>query len=491
MRRMQRGLYDAAQTPDDLAGYWSAADDFDADSANSRGVRQTLVRRSRYELANNGYADGIAQTYSTDLVGTGPSLRMQTGSTGFNQLVERTWFEWCSAIGFRRKLWCMTHAKHSDGEAFAVIRRNKGVRHRVPLDIVLHETEQCQSHYLKPNEPGRIDGIEFDEFGNPTIYEFLHEHPGGQNLTFETERIPAQFVLHWFKLRRPGQHRGVPECASTLNFGAVFRRGRNAQLSTWEKISSWTIFLKSMFEPEVAQQVAAMSSVDVAHNMMTALPNSVEPVQLKAEQPGASYVDAHKMWLNEMGRPKNMPLNKVACNSSDYNYASGRLDHQTYYGNLDVDRADCGELVLDRLFDVWFEFAVRAFGWLGGDPLAIGSSARAHLWDWPKHRVADIVAEAEASEIRLKTGQTFPHLVFADDGFDFEDELEKASVAYGVTVDELRQRIFDVLLPPVQTQPASEQQPTNDNQAGQDQAGFDRAITSLFKRRVNGETNHA
>lgn len=476
MDRMQRGRYDAASNPDDLASYWANADSFDADSANSRGVRETLTRNSRYELANNGYADGIAQTYSTDLVGVGPTLRMQTNSEGFNRLVEFQFFLWWKATGMRRKLWCMAHAKHSDGESLGVLRINKKIKHAIPLDVVLYETEQCQSPSQFFKEEGRIDGIEFDEFGNPDTYEFLKSHPGSVNqfnLTSEVERVPANRVLHWFKLRRPGQHRGVPECASTLNLGAVFRRGRNAQVSTWEKIASWTLFLKSMFEPEVAQAVSPLSTMDVSHNMVTMLPNTVEPVQLKAEHPGANYPEAHKLWLNEQGRPKNMPYNKVACDSSSYNYASGRLDHQTYYGNLDVDREDCNDLVLDRLFDAWFDMAVLRFGWLGGNPEAISAGARVHAWDWPKHRVADVESEADANRTKLESGQTFPHLVYADAGLDFDDEVAKAATAFGVTPDEIRKRLFDQLLPPAQL-PAAPAKPL----------GTDEAITALF-----GETD--
>jgi hypothetical protein len=58
-----RATYDAARTTDEFKNYWANADTYDADSANSREVRQTLVSRSRYEIGNNGYADGIAQTW--------------------------------------------------------------------------------------------------------------------------------------------------------------------------------------------------------------------------------------------------------------------------------------------------------------------------------------------------------------------------------------------------------------------------------------------
>jgi len=471
--------YDAARTTDEYKNIWANADHFDADSAHAKGVRQTLVSRSRYELANNGFADGIGQTYATDLVGVGPTLRMQTGSTGFNEMVEFQWFLWCKAVHFRRKLWCMAHAKHGDGESLGILAYNRRINHRIQLDINLRETEQCQTPYLPFDEPNRIDGIIFDDFGNPLLYEFLRHHPGSSrvaDMRMETDVVAADRVLHWFKMRRPGQHRGVPECASTLNIGAAFRRLREANLSTAEKVAAWTLFLKTIYQPNELDEAAPFSTQDIVHGMMTALPNSMEPYQLKAEHPGPSYDTFHRSLLNEQARPKNMPYNKAACDSSSYNYASGRLDHQTYYGNLDVDREDCNDLVLDPLFGVWFDLAIKGFGWLRGDPFEVSPAARVHTWDWPKHRVADVEAEANANETRLKSGQTFPHIVFTEAGLDFDDEVAKAAVTFSVTEQEIRKRLLDVLLPAAQ-QAMSKQQP--------DELG-----AALLRRVLNGNGAH-
>lgn len=443
--REQRAKYDAASQSDEFKNYWAAADSYDADSANSYEVRQRLIARSRYEVANNGYADGIASTYSTDLIGTGPQLRMQTNSVGFNSLVEREWFLWTKAIGFRRKLWCMAHAKHTDGEGFGVLRRNAKIKHALKLDWVLYEAEQCQSQFQLPMA-GKIDGIEFDEFGNPTFYEFLRYHPGGLNsygnyLGVPPDRVPAAFVTHWYRMRRPGQHRGVPEITSTLNTGAAARRFREATLAAAETAADFAVLLKTQFEPdsEEMQYASDFSTQEITKRMMTALPVGYEPSQMKAEHPNASYAEFTKSLINEQARPKSMPYNKAACDSSSYNYASGRLDHQTYYGHLDVDRADCNDLVLDTMFDAWFDAAILRFGWLGGNPEAVGPGARFHEWDWPKHRVADIQSEAGANKTKLATGEESLHSIYTATGRDYADEVEKSAASNGITPQQQQQ----------------------------------------------------
>jgi capsid protein len=441
--KRQNAKYDAAQDSDEFRNYWASTDFYDADSANSRSEREKLVRRSRYEVGNNGYSDGIAQTYATDMIGKGPVLRMQTGSEGFNRLVELSWYQWCKEIKFRRKLWTMAHAKHQDGESFGILRRNQKLRHRVKLDIVLHETEQIQTPVLPYGQPGYIDGIQFDAFGNPTFYDVLPAHPGSNhtypNYTTNPEKVDARFMMHWFKMRRPGQHRGIPEMTSTLNLGAAARRWREAVIAAAENIADFTMFIKTQFEPDEMDSVAPMSTLDVQKRMITALPAGHDAFQPKAEQPTATYAEFNKSLISEQARPKSMPLNKAACDSSSYNYASGRLDHQTYYGELDVDREDCNDQVLDPCFDAWFDFAVVAYGWLGGDPAVISDAAKAHVWDWPKHQVADIGSEADANDKRLKNGSVSLVATYSEAGQDYEDELVSMATSNGVSVDQQRQ----------------------------------------------------
>lgn len=461
LRRLRAG-YDAARNGNEYVNLWSNADRFDADSAHSKAIRHSLISRSREEINNNGFSDGIAQTYATDLIGLGPSLRMLTSSQGLNQLIEFTWFNWAKAIDLRSKLWTMAHAKHSDGEGFGIIRRNPRVNHPIKLDLQLVEAEQCQTPWLPFGEKGYIDGIKFDEFGNPIWYEFLKEHPGSTNRadhTDSTERIAAELVLHWFKRRRPGQHRGVPECSSTLNVGAAARRWREATLAAAETAADFSLLMKTQQTPDEADAVAPFSTMDITKRMMAFLPAGWDPTQLKAEFPTATHESFSKSLINEQARPKSMPYNKAACDSSDYNYASGRLDHQTYYAASDVERADCDSQVMDKLFRVWLIEAIPTFGWFGGNATAINPMGLSHLWDWPKHQAVDIKAEADANKTKLGTGQVGLHRIYSDAGLDLEDEIPAMARTFGIEPDELRKRMLDTIFPPVQQGGAPGQQP--------------------------------
>lgn len=442
--------YDAARTTTEFKNYWANADHLSSDAANNKGVRQTLVARSRYEVANNGYVDGIVQTFATDLVGVGPKLRMQTGTHGFNQAVEVVFAKWAKAIKLRRKLWCMAHAKVQDGESFAIIRNNPKVKHRVQLDLVLIETEMCQTYVFGGMVENYIDGIKFDDFGNPEHYDILRHHPSGPlgfDYQHEPEKVPAEFVLHWFLLRRPGQHRGVPEMRSTLNVGASSRRFREATVGAAETAAEFTTFLKTSMQPDELQQVTPMSTLDIQKRMMTALPQGWEASQMRAEHPNATYDSFVKSQVGEQARPLSMPFNKAACDSSTYNYASGRLDHQTYYGALDVQREDGNDLVLDPLFDMWWQEAVLAYGW-NADP----NNPPTHTWDWSEHQAADVTSEAAAADQRLRNGSLSLSQYYAEKGEDFDDVLPDMANDYfgddsesGMTQEERNKEMRTIL----------------------------------------------
>ncbi len=446
-KKKLKARYDAAQDTDTYSNWWAAADNLDADSANSLEVRRKLVSRSRYEVENNGFMAGMVQTHANYLVGISPTLRMQTGNEQFNRIVELIWFQWCKAVNLRRKLWCMAHAKVQDGEAFGILVSNDKLNTRIKLDIRLIETEQVQStDILSLLEDNHIDGIAFDENGNVEYYDVLPSHPGSAVGMFfsASQRVLSQFMLHWFTQRRPGQHRGVPELVSTLNCGASSRRFREAVIAAAEAAASLgAIMLKTGFLPSEVDQVAPLSTMDYDKGIMTALPQGWDAFQVKPENPSQTYESFMRLLINETARPKSMPYNVAACDSAQYNYASGRLDHQTYFSAIDVEREECNELVLDKLFDNWWSEAVLEYNW----DIPEGARVPSHVWDWPKHPVADVKSESLSGDTDLKNGSLTLYRRYSDRGLDAEDEFQKEADLLGIPVADFKLRILDALYP--------------------------------------------
>ena len=85
--RRVNAKYDVAQTTNENASLWGRVDALSAATANNPAVRQTIRNRARYEVANNGYAKGIAQTLTNDTVG--PTVQLQIGNAVNAQQIEK------------------------------------------------------------------------------------------------------------------------------------------------------------------------------------------------------------------------------------------------------------------------------------------------------------------------------------------------------------------------------------------------------------------
>jgi capsid protein len=118
-----------------------------------------------------------------------------------------------------------------------------------------------------------------------------------------------------------------------------------------------------------------------------------------------------------------MPFNVAAGNSSGYNYASGRLDHQTYFKAIRVEQTHLEAVVLDRILAAWFDEATLIPGLL---PTDLGPFADwPHQWFWDGHEHVDPAKEASAQATRLANLTTTLADEYARRGLDWEAQLRQ------------------------------------------------------------------
>ncbi|MBX7106485.1 MAG: phage portal protein [Gemmataceae bacterium] len=422
--RIVRARYDAAVTNDDNRRHWAAADGMSANSANSAEVRRILRNRARYEVANNSYAKGIVLTLAHDVVGTGPRLQMLTESPEANRRIEREFARWTTAIRLAEKLRTMRGARATDGESFALLTSNPKLPLDVQLDLRLVEADQVTTPDPRLDVP--VDGIVLDTAGNPVEYHVLREHPGAnayrRGLAFD--RIPASAMLHWYRIDRPGQARGIPDITPALPLFAQLRRFTLAVLAAAETAADFAGILYTD-APASGEADAAepFEPIELEKRALVTMPGGWKMSQIQAEQPATTYAEFKREILNEIARCLNMPFNVAAGNSSSYNYASGRLDHQTYFKAIRVEQSHIEDLILDRLLAAWFDEAALIPGLLPADLGPI--IALEHTWFWDGHEHVDPAKEANAQATRLTNHTTTLAFEYARQGRDWEDALRQ------------------------------------------------------------------
>ena len=426
--RVVRARYDAATNADDNRRHWANADGLSANAANSPEVRRVLRNRARYEVANNSYARGIVLTLANDVVGTGPRLQLLTDDSEANARIEKAFMQWAKAIGLAEKLRTMRMARAEDGEAFAIFTSNERLPGDVKLDLKLIEADQVTTPDLTSPRPGTVDGIVFDPAGNPIEYHVLKQHPGDSRYVIHSlsdfDRLPAEAVLHWLRIDRPGQCRGIPDIMPALPLFAQLRRFTLAVLAAAETAADFAGILYTD-APANGEADAAepFEPIELEKRALLTMPGGWKMSQMQAEQPATTYAEFKRELLNEIARCLNMPFNVAAGNSSGYNYASGRLDHQTYFKSIRVEQMHLESAVLDRILAAWLDEAVLIPGLIpaGLPPIAFWP----HQWFWDGHEHVDPAKEANAQATRLANHTTTLADEYARRGLDWETQLKQ------------------------------------------------------------------
>ena len=424
--RIVRARYDAAVTTDDNRRHWANADGLSPNASNSAAVRRILRNRARYETANNSYARGIVLTLAHDVVGTGPRLQMLTGNSEANRRIEQAFMLWARSVHLAEKLRTMRMARATDGESFAILTNNPRLNTEVQLDLRLIEADQVTTPDLDQLSTIAVDGIAFDSSGNPIEYHILRTHPGDgfYSARSDYDRISADAVLHWFRADRPGQTRGIPDIMPALPLFAQLRRFTLAVLAAAETAADFAGILYTD-APANGEADAAepFEPIELEKRALVTMPGGWKMAQMQAEQPSTTYGEFKHELLNEIARCLNMPFNVAAGNSSGYNYASGRLDHQTYYKAIRVDQSNLERIILDRILAAWLDEAALLPGLL---PDGLGPFAQwPHQWFWDGQEHVDPAKEANAQATRLASHTTTLADEYAKRGQDWETQLRQ------------------------------------------------------------------
>lgn len=436
--------YDAAQTTPSNARHWLAADGLSGIESNSEGVRQVLRNRSRYEVSNDTIAHGIIKTLVDDTVGTTPRLQLSSdaGTAKVDELVEKAFKKWATANKLAKKSRLMRRAKIVDGEAFLVLSRGAAVASiagtlfpvpAVQLGLQLVEAEQVATGYINQDD-SKVSGIDFDRYNNPTRYHILKDHPGSSGtLGLESDSVPAAMMVHWFNQARAGDARGIPEITPALELFALRRRYTLATCEAAEHISNIVGIMQTDApadgdSTEEYDEDNEFDTVDFARGQIMTLPAGYKYTQADAKHPTATFVQFQHELIGQIARCLNIPFNIAAGNSSSYNYASGRLDHQGYRKAIEIERSDMVETMLDPVFWAWFQEATLVQGYLPA--AARTASYRQSLdtaWYFDGAGHVDPVKEAKGQAERLANGTTTLAVEAAREGRDWKDIARQRS----------------------------------------------------------------
>lgn len=391
----------------------------------------TLLRdRARDLVRNNAYAARGKAVIVANTVGDGIVGQISAPDEKTADKLSQRWSQWVESVAIdsdgRHNLSGLQAlamgAKVESGEYF-IRRRRRRLEDGLPIPLQLQFLESDFLDTTKNGETttGHIEqGIEFDKLGRRLAYWFYQEHPGSVLLMRggrESIRVPAEDVIHGYRMDRPGQIRGVTWFAPVMiplrdlddyQDGALMAMKMAACFSIF-RIKPEEEFKKASGKTKLADEVypGMIEDLPPGYDIKVAIPNA----------PGG-YVDFVRSNLQRVATGLGVPYEAFA-DLANVNFSSGRM------GWLEFQRAIANwrwnnliPQMLDRIFE-WFLEAMAIEGYrIEGVEVE---------WTPPRREYIDPTAEVSSTRDAIRAGLLSLPEAIKQLGYDPKKHLKEIS----------------------------------------------------------------
>lgn len=188
-----------------------------------------LVARATKLVMENPYASNAVETYVANAIGkTGIMPQWQHPERAVRKALQAAWSRTCDEIDADGRTdmaglqSLMARLCMIQGESLARFRpRYQSDGLAVPLQLQVLEAAQLPFWWQTGGLNNNLvrAGIEFDLLGRRVAYHMYRHHPGDTLVwpnSLEVTRIPAEQIIHLYRLVRGGQVRGITWFASMI-----------------------------------------------------------------------------------------------------------------------------------------------------------------------------------------------------------------------------------------------------------------------------------
>lgn len=195
-----------------------------ADTENTdKNERDLIKARARYLERNSDIAGAAIGGIVRNVVGTGIKPQARTGNEKLNNQLELLWKEWVKHTScditmqqtFYELQAMLLKRKIVDGEI--LIRLVIDKKAKIPFKLQVIKSDLLDTYMMNAPKTNNIirSGIELDDYLRPLAYWIQKKSPDGY-VTYESERIPANQIIHLWLKNNPDQIRGVSDLAPVI-----------------------------------------------------------------------------------------------------------------------------------------------------------------------------------------------------------------------------------------------------------------------------------
>ena len=394
-----------------------------------------LRSRSRQMVRDNPYAARAVSVLVAHQIGAGITPRISSGD------VQALWDDWaakCDHDGMHDLGGLMALAARAmaeGGEALIRIRvvsRGEARRRDLPVPITLQVMEgdmlPLSTTYLP--RPFKIEnGVEFAADGTRVAYHIRREHPGesrrmGETPVDDLERVPADQIIHLFRVLRPGQVRGVPDFAPVLLRMKQLDDYEDATLEQAKAQSLLGVFITTpdpLETPTGGDE--ASPAFDLYPGMVHNLPSGTEPRFLTPSGAGGFEPFAMHQLLS-IGAGLGVTYDQITGDLRQANYSSLRAGKIEFRRKVEQDQ---WHLFIPRMCaPIWAAFQRAAEILRPMDGVMVE-------WQPPRFEMIDPGKEIDAAVASVRSGFETWDQVVSSFGYDPEkqvDEIARANTRF-------------------------------------------------------------
>lgn len=399
----------------------SAQADHMADAATLRTKARALVQNVPYIAAS---LDALV----ANVIGTGIVPRF-TGAQAeaLNSLFTR-WSKVCDAdnrLDFFGLQGVAYRAMEQDGEVLVRLRpRRPQDNLPVPLQLQLLEIDWLDSSRNTGNTGSPagvpqgnviVEGIEYDPMGKVAAYWLWDQHPGDitlrRGLRSQSSRVDAQFIVHLFDPKRPGQGRGISRLAPVIartrdtqlyEDAELARKNLEARLSVL--VSGDAALMANDFQTTAGTTAGADTATarrtgdlgELASGSITEIPagNTVTTVEPK---PAGGHVEYVKWQMHVITAALGVTYEMATGDMTEVNFSSARVR------SIDVRRGfehTQWVVLIPRLLQAILDAMANAAVLAGKVP----ASRYGIEYDCPKWDYVNPAQEAQADVLQINSG---------------------------------------------------------------------------------------
>lgn len=325
-------------------------------SANSE-IWQSLWRLRdvhRDMVRNNPYAANIVSAIPANVVGAGIIPTIITDAKRLKKNLQALVADHLDtpAIDFDGRLNLygiqnlVMRCVAESGEAL-VVRYVPPARLKLPVPL---QVRVLEPDFLDSAKHGAIaggnmcfQGIEFDSNGRRAAYWLYDEHPGGLGYAIpQSKRVPADDVIHVYRVDRPGQARGVPWGAPVVATSWDLHDYEDAELMRQKIAACFAVFYTGGDAPGLPAAAAAGGQTTFVQTPI----ETVEPGMIKrlpqgadvkfATPPTTQGYDAYvRAGARKIAVGWGVPYEIATGDMSQVSFISGRMGVLQFNRNVD------------------------------------------------------------------------------------------------------------------------------------------------------------